>query len=126
MGSDGVPGLYDAVFTRRLARDLIGLDPELAGLDDADQPHRFAQHVGDVLAAHLSEVDEAERAARRRARGCARSGGRRGRGTSSLARRNSDDRRAWAAPACGATRDSPLDPRPPGQRSRRAASRRGI
>ncbi len=64
MSRDGVwkPGLYDAVFTRRLARELVGLDPELAELDDADQPHRFAQHVGDVLAAHLSEVDEAERA----------------------------------------------------------------
>ena len=61
MGGDGESGLYDAVFTRQLARDLVGLDPELAELDDADQPHRFAQHVADVLAAHLSDIDQVER-----------------------------------------------------------------
>ena len=56
------PGLYDAVLTRRLAREVVGLDPELAELDDADQPHRLAQHVADVLAAQLSEMNEGERA----------------------------------------------------------------
>ncbi len=55
------PGLYDAVLTRRLARELADLDPEITALDDADQSHRLARHVADVLAIHLPEVDDGER-----------------------------------------------------------------
>ncbi|MDZ4824864.1 MAG: phospholipase D-like domain-containing protein [Actinomycetota bacterium] len=58
----GEPGLYDAVLTRRSARAVVGLDPELTALDDAEQPHRWADHVGAVLAGYLPGVDEPERA----------------------------------------------------------------
>jgi superfamily II DNA or RNA helicase/HKD family nuclease len=57
------PGRYDAIVDRRIERQIVALDPAastVAGVDDADQPHRLAALVTEALSRRLAGVGDAE------------------------------------------------------------------
>ncbi len=67
MGNEGLPpGRYDAVLDRRLAEALAGLEDlsaQTVAIEDADQPHRLAAHLAQVITQRLAELEPAQRLA---------------------------------------------------------------